>query len=69
MAAAPSTTPPRLLVRAPEAARMLGISRSTFYARVKKGRAPRPVHWDGTTVWRVADLEKFVDRLADQLAD
>ena len=58
-----------LLVRAPEAARMLGISRSTFYARVQKGCAPQPIRWDGTTVWRVSDLEKFVDRLADQLAD
>ena len=53
------------LVRAPEAARMLGISRSTLYARVTKGNAPKPVQWDGSTVWRVSDLERFVEKLAD----
>lgn len=58
-----------LLVRAPVAARMLGISRSTLYARVAAGMCPSPIRWDGTTVWRVRDLEKFVDHLADQMAD
>lgn len=61
--------PAALLVRANEAAAMLGISRSTLYARVQKGRCPAPIQWDGTTVWRVRDLERFVDRLADQVAD
>lgn len=61
--------PTALLVRANEAAAMLGISRSTLYARVQKGRCPAPIQWDGTTVWRVRDLETFVDRLADQMAD
>lgn len=61
--------PAALLVRANDAAAMLGISRSTLYARVQKGQCPAPIQWDGTTVWRVKDLETFVDRLADQLAD
>lgn len=50
-----------LLVRAPVAARMLGISRSTLYARVAAGKCPNPIRWDGTTVWRVRDLEALVD--------
>ena len=52
-----------LLVRAPEAAKMLRISRSTLYARVKKGKAPKPIKWDGTTMWAVEDLKQFVDEL------
>ena len=59
------TDPRPLLVRAPEAARMLGISRSTLYARVNKGNAPKPVQWDGSTVWLVEDLERFAKGLRD----
>ncbi|WP_104019078.1 helix-turn-helix transcriptional regulator [Roseovarius nitratireducens] len=61
--------PAALLVRANDAARMLGISRSTLYARVQAGRCPEPIRWEGCTVWRVRDLENFVDQLADQVAD
>lgn len=53
-----------LLVRAPVAARMLGISRSTLYARVNEGKCPAPIRWDGTTVWRVRDLEALVEGMA-----
>ena len=53
-----------LLVRAPVAARMLGISRSTLYARVAAGKCPAPIRWDGTTVWRVRDLEELVEGMA-----
>ncbi len=58
-----------LLVRANDAARMLGISRSTLYARVQAGRCPEPIKWESVTVWRVRDPENFVDQLADQVAD
>ena len=63
----PAANPP-LLVRAPVAARMLAISRSTLWSRVKEGRCPRPIRWDGCTVWRVRDLEAFVDDLGDEVA-
>ena len=53
----------------PVAAGILGISLSTLWARVQAGRCPAPIKWDSTTVWRVRDLEKFVDGLADQVAD
>ena len=52
-----------LLIRAPVAAQMLGVSRSTLYDRVAKGRCPAPIQWHGTTVWRVADLESFVKNM------
>lgn len=49
----------RLLVPAAEAARMLSMGRSTFWAKVKEGKAPAPVHIGGLTRWRVTDLQQF----------
>lgn len=60
----PGMSMPPLLVRANAAARMLGISRSTLYARVNAGKCPPPIRWDGTTVWRVADLRALVEAMA-----
>lgn len=60
--------PATLLVRTNEAAATLGIIQSTLYARAQTGRCPAPIQWDETTVWRVRDLETFVDRLAGQIA-
>lgn len=46
------------------AAALLGISRATFWRRVKDGTFPAPVKIGGATRWRRADLLAAVDRLS-----
>ena len=46
----------KILVNAPEAARLLAIGVSTLWAKVKKGQLPQPVKIGGATRWRLADL-------------
>ncbi len=52
-----------LLVAADEAARMLGVGRSTLWALVKRKAAPPPVKIGGLTRWRVADLQQHVQAI------
>ncbi|MBS0317829.1 MAG: AlpA family phage regulatory protein [Proteobacteria bacterium] len=47
------------MLRAPEAARMLGISRSSLYAGVAAGRLPKPVKLGvRLAAWRRTDIER-----------
>lgn len=48
----------RILITANEAATLLTIGRSTFWAYVAKGKLPQPVKIGGLTRWRVADLQR-----------
>jgi excisionase family DNA binding protein len=48
-----------LLVPAAEAARLLGISKATFYRLKAAGKLPAPVKL-GRILWRVDDLRLFV---------
>ena len=57
------STQDKLLVKAEEAAAMLGMGRSTLYAMVKEGRAPAPVKMGALTRWRVADLQQHVQAM------
>lgn len=52
-----------LLVPDTEAAKMLGIGRSTLWALVKQGKAPPPVKPCGRTLWRVSDLQRHVQAM------
>jgi len=54
----------RLLVRAPDAIEMLSIGKTKFYEQVRAGTIPKPIKWDGCSVWRVEDLKECVDKLA-----
>ena len=55
----------RNLVRAREAAAFLSIGVSTFWKWVKEGKLPKGIRLGaGTTVWKVADLEEFIERRA-----
>ena len=55
------------LVRAREGAQVLRVSRATFWRYVGLGLLPRGVRLTARcTVWRVADLEAFVARQAEQ---
>ena len=50
------------------AAALLGISRATFWRRVKDGTFPQPVKIGGATRWRRAELLAAVDRLSADAA-
>jgi predicted DNA-binding transcriptional regulator AlpA len=50
----------KLLVPATEAALMLSMGRSTFWAAVRDKKLPQPVHIGGLTRWRVADLQACI---------
>lgn len=50
-----------MLLRANQVAAALGIGRSTLWRWVKEGKLPKPVKWQGVTVWRVKDLEEMID--------
>lgn len=55
------------LVRAREGAAILRVSRATFWRYVKLGLLPRGIRLTARcTVWRMADLDAFVTRQAEQ---
>ena len=55
------------LVRAREGAAILRVSLSTFWRYVKLGLLPRGIRLTARcTVWRMADLDDFVARQAEQ---
>ena len=51
---------PTLLVDAREATRLCGVGRSTWLALRSQGRVPPAVHLGRRTLWRRADLERWV---------
>jgi excisionase family DNA binding protein len=57
-----------LLLRPNRAAEVLDISQSTLKRLVREGRLP-VVRVNGCTRVRLSDLEAFVDRLAEAVAD
>lgn len=49
-------------MRATDAANYMGVSKSTFYSRVKSGIYP-PGHEElGIVIWLRDDLDRFIDR-------
>jgi len=48
-----------MLLDAREAARLLGLGRSTFYRLHTSGRVPSPVHLGGAVRWRREELEAW----------
>ena len=57
----PQFTP--LLLSDKQVAALLGCHRNTIWNRVRKNQLPLPIKWEGKTVWRRRDIEKFVDTL------
>ncbi len=53
-----------LLLRDTQVAQLVGVSRGTVWNRVRAGKFPKPIKWEGVTVWKRAEIEKFVERLA-----
>ncbi len=56
----PPVIPP-LLVSASEAARLCGVSRTSWWALHSAGRVPLPVRLGRRTLWRVAELAEWVE--------
>ena len=55
------------LVRAREGAAILRVSLSTYWRYVQQGLLPRGIRLTARcTVWRMADLDDFVARQAEQ---
>ncbi len=54
-----------LLVSAERAAELLGIGERTLWRAVSRGELPKPVKLTGRTLWRTADLARFVDSLGE----
>jgi predicted DNA-binding transcriptional regulator AlpA len=43
------------------------VSRSTFYAMIEAGRAPKPIKVGARAVaWRAEDIRALIDRLASE---
>ena len=59
----PSTS---LLVTAEKAAEMLSIGKSTFWREVGNNNLPAPVKIGSLTRWRLADLQRWVERLTPE---
>jgi predicted DNA-binding transcriptional regulator AlpA len=53
-----------MLLRVNQVAEILGIGRTTVWKYAKEGKLPKPIKWQGNTVWRVKDLEEFVEGLS-----
>ena len=56
---------PALLLSDHSAAALLGISRATFWRRVKDSTFPQPVRIGGATRWRRAELLSAIDEFAE----
>jgi len=53
------------VMRAKEASAFLGLGESTFWRWAKDGRLPKGTRLSArATVWRIADLEAFIERQA-----
>lgn len=57
----------KVVLRAKDAARFIGIATSTFWRWVQEGRLPQGIRLSPRcTVWRIQDLEKFLDASAEE---
>lgn len=54
---------PAFLLSDNTSAAFLGISRATFWRRVKDGVLPKPIKLGGVTRWRRSELIAAVDRV------
>lgn len=53
----------QLLLSDREAARRLGVSRSTWWRRVRDRTMPQPVRIGGATRWRADEIEAAIEEL------
>jgi predicted DNA-binding transcriptional regulator AlpA len=55
----PQKTPP-LLIPAPEAARLSGVSPATWHRLAAAKKVPAPVRLGGRVLWRAAELREWI---------
>ncbi|MFV2053392.1 helix-turn-helix transcriptional regulator [Aliiroseovarius sp. YM-037] len=53
-----------LLLNVQQVAALLGCHKNTIWNRVRTGSIPSPIKWEGKTVWKLKEIEVFVDQLA-----
>jgi len=56
---------PPILISDHTAAALLGMSRATFWRRVKDSTFPKPVRIAGVTRWKRDDLMAAIERLSN----
>ncbi|WP_415717838.1 helix-turn-helix transcriptional regulator [Maridesulfovibrio sp.] len=57
-------TPDYGFLRLNEVLKIIPVSRSTWWAYVKKGSYPKPYHpTRGTTAWKVGDIRKLAEEI------
>lgn len=61
--------PPEALLRLPDVLRLAPLSKTTFYALMKKGVAPAPVHIGRSALWRYGDVLAFISRDPAELGE
>ncbi len=49
------------IVRAKEAWKLLGVSRSTFYELVKQSEFPRNIWIAGTRGWKLSEIHNYIE--------
>lgn len=59
-----TTTTHRPLRPRPAISALIPVSKAHWYAGIKAGVYPPPVHLGRTSVWRVEDIRALLDRLA-----
>ncbi len=52
-----------LLLSDRQVASLLGCHRNTIWNRVRTSNFPKPAQWEGKTVWKRHDIERFVETL------
>jgi prophage regulatory protein len=52
----------RRLIRLPEVCRVVGLSRSVIYARVKTQRFPAPIKIGYTSGWIESEVQNWIDQ-------
>ncbi|HUS46539.1 MAG TPA: helix-turn-helix domain-containing protein [Phycisphaerae bacterium] len=50
-----------LLVGAAEAARLSGVSKSTWWSLHAQGKVPAPLRLGGRTMWNVEELRRWIE--------
>lgn len=53
------------LLTVKQVSKYYAVSPRTVWNRVKSGALPDPIKWEGTTRWRLSDIQRHIASLAD----